>query len=87
MAHVRRNGKVYIHTSYLPYLPYEPNTYVIFENLEVAFQTLYEMYEKHAAYTEEAQKLATAYRILQYQCNSLSNVQFMCDILQSICIK
>jgi 16S rRNA A1518/A1519 N6-dimethyltransferase RsmA/KsgA/DIM1 with predicted DNA glycosylase/AP lyase activity len=86
MSAWKRNGKVFLHTSYLPYLPYEANTYVIFDSIEIAFRTLYEMYERHAAFTMEAKTLANAYKIMQYQCHSFCNVQLLCDALQEICM-
>lgn len=76
MSARKRNDKVFLHTSYLPYLPYEANTYVIFDSIEIAFRTLYEMYERHAGFTAEAKKIAFAYHIM--------SVSFLCDSFKKV---
>jgi hypothetical protein len=82
MTVVKRNCKVFIHTSHLPWLPYECNTFVIFDNLESAFETVHLMYDKHAPMTVEAHRVAAAYRIIKRQSCSLSNMAFLCTSLQ-----
>lgn len=64
---IKTNSKVCIHTSELPHLPYEPNTYVIFENVFEALRILYEMYSKYAYGSDEAKQISNAH----YQLNQL----------------
>lgn len=84
MMVVKRNCKVFIHTSYLPCLPYEINTYVIFDNVESAFDTIHKMYDKHAPWTVEAHRVAMAYHLIKCQSFSLSNMAFLSNSLQHI---
>lgn len=90
MAMVKRRSKVYIHTSYLPCLPYETNTYVLFDSVDMAFDTIHEMYIKYAAWTMEARKVATAREIIQRQCRceaySLSNIALLADLFQEVSV-
>lgn len=69
---------VWIHTSYLPHLPYEANTYVGFKNMESAFDTLYEMYQKHAIHSEESVAFCRAYRLM------VDDVDNLCKICEGL---
>lgn len=88
MTLVKRKSKVFLHTSYLPYLPYEANTYVLFDNVDTAFETIHEMYVTYAAETAEAEKIAQALSIIQHICqsqsHSLSNVAFLTELFQGV---
>ena len=75
-----RNFRVFIHTSYLPLLPFEPNTYVMYENVEIAFEMLNVLYSRCAPYSEEARNLSNAYLIMK---NDILNVQNLCNTFQS----
>lgn len=74
----KKNARVFIHTSYLPCLPYETNTYVMFDNVYSAFNTLHEMYQKYASWTAEAHKLAVAYNVIRRDslCESFQRFRF-----------
>lgn len=79
LAHLlHQNSKVWIHTSYLPHIPYEHNTYLCFDNVESAFEALYQMYSKHAHYTTEGKQFIEAYKIMKGESMSLDQ---LCDSL------
>lgn len=61
---VHENVSIWIHTSVLPHLPYERDTYVNFSNLDSAIQTLHFMYQKHAPASKEGIDIHKAYCIM-----------------------
>jgi hypothetical protein len=75
---VNNETSIWIHTDVLPHLPYEPGTYVNFQNLDRGFNTLHEMYQKHASWSREAKKLKKALKIMTNETCSASE---LCDML------
>jgi hypothetical protein len=78
---VHRNSKVWIHTSYLPHIPYENNTYLCFDNIEKAFEALYKMYSQHAHYTQEGKQFIQAYKIMKGEYTTMNQ---LCEDLGSL---
>ncbi len=78
---VHRNSRVCIHTSYLPHIPYEQNTYLCFDNIERAFEALYEMYSQYAHFTQEGKQFIQAYNIMKGEYTTMNQ---LCDDFMSL---